>query len=241
MRNLILLLPAALGATVQLAATTLYDGGLGTTPDHQGWIYLTDPLSGAAASQAASGGVTTLDSIAVTAEKAGDFGFGLATLDRSTGYTVSLTLKLDSETHTRADRAGFSLIALSSDHHGVELGFWTDQVWAQNAGFTHGESASFATTSASVRYDLTISGSTYSLSVGGASLLNGTLRDYSASGAPYTQNNLLFFGDDTSEAAAKAEVANVTFQPVPEPGPLALLALGTAAGWWRFRQRPTQR
>jgi hypothetical protein len=225
---------------VQLAATTLYDGSLGTTPDHQGWIYLTDPLFGTAATQAASDGVTTLDTTAATSDSAGYFGFGLATLDRSTGYTISLTLKLDSETHTSTDRAGFSLIALSSDHQGVELGFWTDQVWAQNVGFTHGESASDATTSASVRYDLTISGNAYSLSVGGTALLNGTLRDYSASGAPYTQNNTIFFGDDTSSAAAKAEVANVEASSVPEPGSLALLALGTAASWWRFRQRPAQ-
>jgi hypothetical protein len=237
MRNLTLILPATLGAAAQLAATTLYDGSLDTTPDQQGWIY------GAAlgsASYGAAGGVTTFDTTASDTTRAG-FTYSGLTLDRSPGYTVSLTFKLDSETHTSTDRAGFSLIALSSDHQGVELDFWADQVWAQNTGFTHGESASYAITSASVRYDLTLSGGAYSLSVGGAALLTGSLRDYSGSNPIYSQNNFLFFGDDTSEAAAKAEVATVEFSPVPEPGSPALLALGTAAGWWQLRQRPVRR
>jgi hypothetical protein len=128
--------------------------------------------------------VTTLDTTAVTGDKAGYFGLGLATLDRQAGFTLSLTVRVANESHISGNRAGFSLIALSTDKQGIELGFWQDQVWAQNVGFTRGENSAFDTSSALVRYDLVVSGSGYALSAGGEPLLNGALRDYSAFGAP---------------------------------------------------------
>ncbi len=237
MLNRILLLASTVGFTAALDASTLYDASLGTTPNQQGWIYLTDPLLGASATQSASGGATTLDTTAVTSDKAGYFGFGLAALDRSTGCTVSFTLQLTSESHASNDRAGLSLIVLSADKLGVELGFWSNQIWAQNVGFTHGESATFNPATAAVSYDLTIAGSTYSLAAGGTPLLSGAVRDYSAFGAPYNQNNFIFVGDDTSEAAAKVNLTSVTYSSIPEPAPILLLALALAPMAARFCRR----
>ncbi len=44
-------------------------------------------------------------------------------MDRTTGYTLSFDLQVGSESHVSNDRAGFSVIALSSDLQGIELGF----------------------------------------------------------------------------------------------------------------------
>jgi hypothetical protein len=213
------------GTQVGVWGQILYDGASNVTPDQApySWLYLTQPLS-ASATQSAGGGVTTLDTTPAITDRAGYFGNDLVTMDRSVGFTISLTLQLDSETHSSNDRAGFSVIALSSDHQGIELGFWSDRIWAQNVGFTHGEEASFTTTAALVRYDLTVSGSSYSLSANGTPLLSGLLRDYSSFGPPYTSNNFLFMGDDTSEAAAKVELSLVQFTAVPEPASLTLVA-----------------
>ena len=52
-------------------------------------------------------------------------------LDRTAGYTVRFTAQVQEELHNNNNRAGFSVIVLSSDLKGIELGFWEDQVWAQ--------------------------------------------------------------------------------------------------------------
>ena len=216
----------------------LYDGALNTTPDAQGWLYLASP--GSAATRTASGGVTVLDSTAASADMAGFFSTGhplVGTLDRAAGFTVTFRLQLDRESHTSNDRAGFSVIALGSDSKGVVLGFWNNEVWAQKDSpiFTHGEGAAFDTTAALTDYALTISGNGYTLKAGAQTLLTGVVKDYSAFGAPYTQKSFLFFGDDTTSAAALTRIARVTLGAVPEPsawvmtacGGLGLLASGT--------------
>ncbi|MFO0910794.1 MAG: PEP-CTERM sorting domain-containing protein [Isosphaeraceae bacterium] len=226
-------------ALVMLVASTsfaradylLYDGSLGTLPGAQGWLYLTNPLAGAAATQTAAGGVTILDTTARTSDMAGYFSTGhplVGTLDRTTGFTVTYQVKLDSESHNNNDRAGFSIIALGSDSKGIELGFWQDQVWAQNDSplFTHGESAAFSTTAKLTNFALTILGNSYTLRADGVTILTGAVRDYTAFGPPYTSKNFLFFGDDTSSANAKTEIARVTLGIVPEPSSAALLGCG---------------
>ena len=207
----------------------LYDGALNTTPDAQGWLYLASP--GSAATKTAAGGVTVLDSTAASSDMAGFFSTGhplVGTLDRAAGFTVTFRLQLDRESHTSNDRAGFSVIALGSDSKGVELGFWNNEVWAQKDSpiFTHGEGAAFNTTAALTDYALTISGNGYTLKAGAQTLLTGLVKDYSAFGAPYTQKSFLFFGDDTTSAAARTQVARVTLGAVPEPSAWALAACG---------------
>ena len=133
-------------------------------------------------------------------------------LDRNAGYVLSFNAKVLSESHSttantndrngdgKADRSGFSVIALSQDKRGIELGFWTDRIWAQddgtsqatpslepdgtNAGNTRTllTQAEFTTlnTTADTQYDLAVKGDNYQLFANGTLVLSGRLRDYSA-------------------------------------------------------------
>lgn len=218
------------------ADSLLYNGSLNTTPDAQGWFYGTDFLL---ATQSAAGGMTTFSSTADNAIRAGystlnpitnEVLAGMPTLDRAGGYTVEFDVKVDSESHASADRAGFNLIALSSDRKGIELGFWTSQVWAQsdNPLFMHAEGASFDTAQGVIHYQLAVQGDSYRLFAGSSLLLAGSLRDYSSFGKPYTYQNFLFLGDDTTSASAQIELARVAVlsYAVPEPSSIVLISLG---------------
>ena len=185
---------------------TLFDGGLGTTPDQQGWLYLTDPMVGATTRQTVIDDAVLLDSTIDDSEKAGYFATlhpGLDSLDRFAGYHLHFQVQLVAETHASQDRAGLSVIVLSQDLAGIELGFWEDRVWAQDDAplFVHAEEASADLTEAA-RYDLYVDQDRYTLLRDQQFLLTGALRDYSRFGAPYDRANLVFVGDDTSSAAA---------------------------------------
>ena len=193
--------------------TTLYDAELGTTPDQQGWLYFTDPLVGASTSQQMNGTLVELDSTLDRSEKAGYFSTmhpDLGVLDRSAGYHLRFQMRLLTESHGSADRAGLSIIALSQDLVGIEIGFWTDRVWAQDDAplFVHAEEA-LADVTVEAVYDLYIDRDRYTLLRDQQFLLTGPLRDYSTFGAPYDRANLVFVGDDTSSADAHAAVARI--------------------------------
>src|SRR5689334_6221292 len=129
----------------QASAVTLYDGSLGTAPSSQGWL---SHYSFNGGTETVGATKTTYDSSAADNTQGGysthTFVGSLVNpsspvLDRNVGYTVSVDLKLLSENHTSTDRAGLSLIVLSSDHLGIELGFWNNEIWEQSGpGFTHG-------------------------------------------------------------------------------------------------------
>ena len=247
-----LTLAAAFLSAVALPAPAgvLYDGSdtLRPLPGDQGWAYGTDPLFGASVTQTALPVGVRLDSTAVAGERAGYFSEepvfhsfihpGMEPLDRAAGYTVTFDVKINSEGHTSSDRAGFSIIAISSDLMGIELGFWEDTIFAQEAGFTHAEDAAFGT-AAMTRYELAIAGGSYALRAGGSAMpiLTGTLRDYSPASVPtpdvYEIPSFLFLGDDTGSAAASVDIAYVEL--VPEPATLLLLAVG---GLVMIRRRP---
>jgi hypothetical protein len=194
------------------SSVVLYDGALGGTPDTQGVLAYQDFPPGAA-TQTFANGVTTL--ISAQNVSAG-YPAGLTTrivLDRAVGYTLRFTAQVVSESHANNNRAGFSVIVLSSDKKGIELGFWSDQVWAQadaitppgSGMFTHAESATFDTTAGLVAYQLNVSGDTYNLSSNGNPILSGSVRDYTAFTGPvdpYETPNFVFFGDDTTSAQA---------------------------------------
>ena len=237
-------------------AAVLYNGSLGTVPSAQGWYYVTAPLTGASATQSAGVGATTLDTTPVPGESAGYPNIvpifpphpGVGVLDSSAGFVLRFTVQVVSENHSGStDRAGFSVIVIDSNRKGVELGFWTNEVWAQTDTplFTHSatEYADFDTTAAVTRYDLAFHGSTYSLSVAGSPLFDGLLKDYSAFNhvaaglpmAPYETPSFVFFGDDTGSASAKVAISRVDL--VPEPASAAILLLGWAAVRGR-RRRP---
>jgi hypothetical protein len=199
------------GTPATAATTTLYDGALGGTPNTQGFLYLTDPgPPQSSASQSFANGATTLTSL-VNNDKAGYFA-GAPQLNRTNGYSVRFTVQVLDEAHDNNKRAGFSVIVLSSDRRGIELGFWENEIWAQSgADFTHAEGAALNTTAALTTYDLTIVGDSYSLSSGTA-ILSGPLRDYSSFGWPYTTPNFVFLGDDTTSAGGQIRLAYVAIE-----------------------------
>ena len=199
--------------------TVLYDGALGSPPEAQRLAYA-DPLG--LASRLTAGGATTLDT---TFDNGVQAGYTLTptlalTLDRAAGYQLVFAAQLLTETHASPHRAGFSLIALSSDRLGIELGFWMDQVWAQEGGqppqlFTHAEGAALDA-SALITYTLRVQGDRYALSAGATPVLAGALRDYTAfTGFPdvYETPNFLFLGDDTSSARGAVRLSYVALGP----------------------------
>ncbi len=166
-------------------------------------------------------------------------------LDRNLGYVVSFTSQIISENHNtptsdkngdgKADRAGFSVIAISEDKKGIELGFWENRIWAQEDGteptasnpngtlFTQAEGVNFDTKTKVVKYDLAVKGNTYTLFANGNLILQGDLRDYTAFQPapykigpltvtppdPYEKPSFLFFGDNTSSAKAEVKLSDI--------------------------------
>jgi hypothetical protein len=209
---------------------TLYDAALGGTPDTQGKLaFRASP--GVLATHVFADGCTILDSMASQPDAAGYFADPrtLPALHRSAGYALRFSVQLVSEYHADSDkdgdgvgdRAGFSVIVLSSDTKGIELGFWEDQIWAQEQGaaeppagmlFTHAESARFDTTSRMIAYTLAVRDDRYELSSDGVTILHGQLRDYTAFEGPvnpYRTPNFIFLGDDTGSARAVVRLASV--------------------------------
>jgi hypothetical protein len=218
------------------APVVLYDGALGGTPDTQGMLYQTFPIP-ASATQSFANGMTTLDTTPQQSDQAGYFAKAnlVPSLDRTIGYVLSFNVQVVSEAHTGSDRngdgvddrAGFSVILLSSDKKGIELGFWQNEIWAQADGavppgstlFTHAEGAAFDTTSRLIAYRLTILGNMYMLSADNAVILSGNVRDYTAFIGPidpYETPNLIFLGDDTNSAKARINLSFVSVATLSE-------------------------
>ncbi|WP_081602983.1 DUF4347 domain-containing protein [Fortiea contorta] len=244
-------------ATVLAGLTPLYNGSLGGAPNTQGWLqFSATPAIGAVASggtQTINGGETKLVSTKEGGAGYSNYNGGLPiplnpafpVLDRNQGFTLSFDLKINSESHSSddnndgiQDRAGFSVIVVTSDNtKAIELGFWEDQIWAQNDGpntpigssrtlFTHSatETVLYDTKKQLTRYDLTIQGDTYSLFAAGgvAPILKGSLRNYTAfdhtkagplgtplSYDPYERANFVFLGDNTTSAQADINLQRV--------------------------------
>ncbi len=201
----------------------LYDGAQSSLPSAQGWLYLTNPLFGASANQQSVTGGTRL--VSPVAEQAGWFSTlhpGVPVLPAGGAFDIDFTLRLVDESHANPNRAGFSVIVLNEAAVGIELGFWTDRIWAQDDSplFTHGEESLFDTGSL-VDYRLSFSGAGYTLYADGSALLSGLQRDYSAHANPvYSSTNFLFFGDDTSSAGAEAEIRSIAVDSGAAPMPL---------------------
>ncbi|MEG4232199.1 DUF4347 domain-containing protein, partial [Microcoleus sp. Pol11C3] len=156
-------------------------------------------------------------------------------LNRTNGYSVSFNVAVTAENSGSNDRAGFSIIALSSDANGIELGF-TNRNLGANGGifaqqdtplFTRGENAP-VNISTATDYKLVVQGTTYTLFAGGVAipgLTNQPLRNYGAFNPansqpalpfnPYTQPNFLFFGDATDQASASFTLGNISVNNFP--------------------------
>src|SRR5262245_11424520 len=205
--------PSAVGDPI-----VLYDGALGGTPNTQGFTFQAFPPTGA--TQTFADGVTTLTTTQSVSAGYFEIVTSKVDLNRTTGYTVTFAAQVAAESHSNNNRAGFSIIAISSDKKGIELGFWTNEIWAQADGivppgsgiFTHAEGAAFDTTAALTTFQLYLKGDTYTLSVGGTPILTGSVRDYSAFTGPvdpYETPNFLFLGDDTTSAGATLKLSYV--------------------------------
>jgi hypothetical protein len=213
--------------TPALAQTVLYDAAGGqTVSQYGGWIV--NPL----AFESFNAGTTLYNTTPVGNVGQGGFARLDLTLNRAAGVTLGFTAKVDSESHSGSgDRAGFSVIAITSDLMGIELGFWQDRIWAQSGpAFTKAEEGLYDTTEALTSYELVIVGNAYSLLADGTPIVAGALRNYSAFGNPYNIANFVFFGDDTTSAQASFRTSRITLgASAPEPGTLGLLALGGVA------------
>ena len=213
----------ALGASVA-HADVLYDPSTQTLPSQQDWV-MVDFLGTAQVQN----GLFNLSSSGSNSLKSG-IARTDRTIDSDTGTTLNFSFQTVSESHANANRAGFSVILLDSEHRGIELGFWATQIWAQSgADFLHAESASFNTTLLR-NYSLTLQDGFYSLSSGATTLLTGAMRDYSSFGSVYTQTNFIYMGDNTSSAQGSVKIGAInlttgsggTVSSVPEPATLAL-------------------
>ncbi|MEG4534194.1 DUF4347 domain-containing protein, partial [Microcoleus sp. D2_18a_D3] len=164
-------------------------------------------------------------------------------LNLTDGYSVSFRVAVNVENSNSDNRAGFSIIAISSDaQNGIELGFTNRNlapnggIFAQTGGtptsaptFTRGESAPF-NISETTDYKLVVQGSTYSLFAGATALLtNQPLQNYTAFNpatsqpalpfTPYNKANFLFFGDDTDQASSTFTLGPISVNNFPVANP----------------------
>lgn len=200
------------------SAQVLYDGALGTLPGAQGWSYAALPAQSVQVSH--TGSATRLVTTTANLANAGYALWTPAPLVRETGFNLAVRVRLNTETHSRADRAGFSVIVLASDRRGIELGFWTDSVFAQSDDplFVHAEDAAFDFRAGFTDLVLSIHETNYVLFASGAPLLTGPVRDYTSfSGFPdvYETANFVFLGDNTTSAGADVEIASVALITPP--------------------------
>ncbi len=147
-------------------------------------------------------------------------------LDARTGYSVAFTLQIISET-SNPNRAGFSLLVISSNQTGVELGFRTNQIFAQSSSFLESNNSLLNTTT-SRNYTLQVVNGQYTLLDGATpvgSLNNQSLNNYSSFNPalsnpplpfnPYTTSNLIFFGDNTDQGTANFTISNISVNALP--------------------------
>jgi hypothetical protein len=224
---------------------SLYDGSSGVTPDAESataagpwWTFATfnaqQPIGGVTATQTAQDGYTTLDSTADLSIYGGyvnytqDAAFvnpDFPDLDRSSGYTLAFRVRLTSEEHSSDSRAGFSVLALSSDvaagtDAAIKLGFQDGRVFAQGDDplfEAAEETTGFNPVGTEfIDYELTVQGDSYTLRADGQTILSGPLRDYTPFENteipqldPYETPNTLFFGDNFISARASVDIASI--------------------------------
>lgn len=223
-----------LAAAANAGAVTLYDPAAGL-PGAQGFNTVSSATAG---SDTLVGARLRLDTTGAGVVQHGHFR-PATTLDTAAGFTLQFGLQVISESSGNTNRTAFSILLQGQDQSkALQLAFVDDRVWAlqytagaPDDGFVQGEGVALDTASAFRNYTLTVQNNLYSLTVDGLPLFNGAMRDYpTLAGSPgtlvYDQSNLLFFGDNTSQASGVFDVGSILLSPVPEPGAAALLLAG---------------
>jgi len=145
---------------------------------------------------------------------------------RSSGYTLSFTVEILQEEHTRPERSGFSVILLSQDvqsklSSSLEIGFQKNRIFLQNEQPLFGRLAAQEILKFNpvgvglVNYDLKVKDNIYSLWANGKLLLEGKLQDYTKFVGllnPYRLPSFIFLGDDTTSAGARINLQRVVLQ-----------------------------
>lgn len=220
------------GLALRVHGQVLFDGVQGTPPSAQGWTFLALP---ALASETFANGAARLDTTASGSIFAGWSRTSPVPLDRSLGFAVEMEFELESETHASTNRAGLSLIVLGADRKGLELGIWTNRLWAQadSPMFTQAEGVETAVIGGWRTLRLSVLGDAYTVTFDGAQVLNGKVRDYTPFiGAidPYETPNFLFLGDDTTSARGAYRLRRVQLEVgVRQPPALQVLRGGDDA------------
>ncbi len=256
LRHLLILgLGLGVGALPAWSATqVLYDPAVtNTDPAQTGW--LDGAVVGGSASYSTQGVLITPANIGATAGYSNypvllRFVDGLPPVNHafpallgSAGYRLSFGFGMspDTENHSgNPDRAGFSVILIGDDKKGVEIGFQNNRIFAQNLvsnAFVAGEETRNAGHVAAAfspnRWDLTVIGNAYALTLGNQTVLSGALHDYSSysgGGAnAYHTPNFIFLGDNTTSAGATFLLDYAAIStPVPEPSMHLMLLAGLA-------------
>lgn len=195
----------------------LYDGAKGTTPGQQRWIFF---ATGGVETKPKGSAATTFSTLGNRSFQGGYSTIAPFPLERKAGYTIGFDLQVVAEAHVVPNRAGIDLLVLGHDKKGIEMAFWTDQVWAQSDKplFLHAEGAALDTTARGrgaaglIHYELRVRGAAYRLLADGRPVLGGRVRDYTAFEGPinpYRTSDFLFLGDDTHAAAGEFRVSRV--------------------------------
>lgn len=192
------------------------------TPDQQGFFKFSTNTAPVSSGKASAGG-TTFDSGNIV-NLAGYGRQAPITLDRIKGYSVGFSGKINTETHSNINSAGFNIIVTSNtlsgekQPYGIQLSFWPGSIWANNPDFTHGEEVAFNNLTTVNNYSLVVKGDTYQLFINGSAtpLLQGKLRQYpnfkppSGFPNPYTLTNVIFLGDTSTTATSQFVITSIS-------------------------------
>ena len=224
---------AAVAVQVSAEPVILYDGDLRSLPEDQGWIYRLEPPVRNQSRQVRVDGAFNLNTGRNLADRAGYFirlpqmethPQASEILDRQRGYRIGFTLRILSERRAVPSQAGFSLIALSDDLLGIDLGFGAGEIFARTYELERAEenrALPFRIDTQYADFEMDIRENEYRLSANGEEILAGSLQNYSDVGEPYTVPNLLFFGDNAESAGASVNLRRfwVDTEPsAPQPG-----------------------
>ncbi len=258
---------ATFAANYSYGYTVLYDATLNggnQTPDLQGFdIYKKDINVNPLYAPSAADGLFTLKTYGGSG-KAEDYSFGYQTHNKLTdqvihplmegttldryqpgGFSLFFRLRIaDEYSWPNQNRAGFSVLLISSDLHGIQLNFWEDKVWVFNSNNGQvAQSYTTNTTSALKDYELNFEGDIYRLFINGTQRLTGSIYDFAVTNpeSQTTYPNNILFGDITKLGYSTTQIVYFAIegetreQVVPEPMTICLFLI--ALGSLKFRKR----